>query len=91
MAILSLTAERFTRMLMEDGPKDAILRMLMTCLVASGCYAIYQIDILQVLIVAFPELLLVNVAINLVIGSWTGLRLIEYYRFRAVARNEEVV
>jgi len=82
MAILSLTCERFTQTLMEDGWKDAAARLVVTFFVSSACFYVMNIETLQVLIAAFPELLLCNIAINLALGSWTGMRLMEYYRFR---------
>ena len=33
-------------------------------------------------------MLLANVALNLLIGSWTGMRLMEYRRFRVARRDE---
>lgn len=87
MAILSLTCERFTLTLLEDGWKDAARRMVSTFVVASACYFVYNIQPLQMVIVAFPELLFCNIAIALVMGSWTGMRLTEYYRFRSLVRS----
>ncbi len=89
MAILSLTGERFTQTALEESWKEGVKRMIVTFLVATACYLVYHIEKLQILIVAFPELLLCNIALNLVIGSWTGVRLMEYYRFREVFRNQE--
>lgn len=89
MAILSLTCERFTLTLVEDGWKDASRRMVSTFAVASACYLVYNIQFLQVALVAFPELLFCNIAIALVMGSWTGMRLTEYYRFRALVREHQ--
>ena len=87
MAILSLTCERFTETLLEDSWQAAAKRMLHTFIVAGACFAVYNIEILQILIVAFPELLLVNIAISLVMGSWTGMRMTEYWRFRHILRH----
>lgn len=87
MAILSLTTERFTMTILVDGWAAAVKRAMITFLVAAACYAAMRWTYLQIVIVAFPELLLANVALNLVIGSWTGLRLTEYGRFRALAEN----
>lgn len=84
MAILSLTAERFTQSISEDGVTEAMQRMAVTYLVAIACYGVITLATLQMLVAAFPELLLLNIAINLVIGSWTGIRLLEYRRFRAI-------
>ncbi|MDX2176337.1 MAG: 7TM domain-containing protein [Candidatus Sumerlaeia bacterium] len=91
MAILSLTSERFTMTILVDGWRAAIRRTVTTFFVAAACYAAMRSTHLQIAIVAFPELLLANVAANLVIGSWTGLRLTEYRRFRALADHDNPV
>lgn len=84
MAILTLTTERFTQTIMEDSWREAIKRVSITYVVSAACFFIISRQWLQVLIAAFPELLFINMAFNLVIGSWTGLRLMEYLRFRYV-------
>ena len=84
MAILSLTCERFTQSILEDSWTEAFRRMIVTYIVSCACYAIISLEFLQTFIVAFPELLLANIAINLIIGSWTGMRLLEYHRFRGL-------
>jgi transglutaminase-like putative cysteine protease len=88
MAILSLTSERFSQVLLQEDWKAAAKRMVSTFVVAAACYGVYNIKPLQTAIIAFPELLLVNISINLVLGSWTGLRLMEYLRFRELATVE---
>lgn len=82
MAIISLTSERFTMSLIQDGWKDASRRMIETLIVAAACFAVMNWGRLQFLIVAYPELLLANIAANLALGSWTGMRLTELRRFR---------
>jgi len=82
MAILSLTSERFTQTMITDGAKEAVNRLMITFMVAGACFVAIDWTALQMVVVAFPEILLINVAINLVIGSWTGLRLLELRRFR---------
>jgi hypothetical protein len=57
---------------------------LITYTVSCACYCVISRSALQIVIVAFPELLLLNIALNLVIGCWSGLRLLEYARFRLV-------
>ena len=39
------------------------------------------------LVFVFPELLLVLLAASLVVGRYTGFRLLELWRFRALARE----
>lgn len=87
IAILSLTSERFTQTINEDGLAEGLKRTLVTFIVAAICYALISQRFLQLLVVAYPELLLFNIAINLLIGSWHGLRLTEYYRFQSILRS----
>lgn len=84
MAIVSLTCERFTLTIMEDGIKAALQRMVETFVVAGACFAVMSWNWLQFRLAAYPELLLANIGVNLILGSWTGLRLLEYSRFRHV-------
>ena len=74
--------------MLEEDWQSATKRMIVTFIVAGGCYFVYSIEWLQITIVAFPELLLVNIAISLVVGSWTGARLTEYYRFRHIPKSD---
>lgn len=84
IAILSLTSERFSQTIEEDGWREALTRTLVTYLVSAACYFLIAHSDLQLLVAAFPELLLVNIAFNLVIGSWHGIRFSEYFRFHAL-------
>jgi len=86
MAILSLTCERFSMALVTDGWKTAANRLLVTFLVSCACYAVINWTFLQLLVAAFPELLLVNIAVNIAMGSWTGMRFAELFRFGDRAR-----
>jgi len=84
MAILTLTSERFTQTILEDSWREAAKRILITYVISAGCFLVISRQTLQVLIAAFPELLLLNIALNFLIGSWPGLRLLEYFRFKWV-------
>ena len=55
--------------------------------VPRSCHSIEHHTFVQLLLAAYPELLLVNISINLVIGSWTGLRLVELKRFRFLSHH----
>jgi len=81
IAILSLTSERFSQTIVEDGWKEALNRTVVTYIVSAVCYLVISQRDLQMLVAAFPELLLLNIAFNMAIGSWHGLRVAEYLRF----------
>jgi hypothetical protein len=57
--------------------------------IASLAYLVMKEAHLQHLIFVFPELLLVLFALTLVLGRYSGYRLTELFRFRALAREGE--
>lgn len=82
IAILAITAERFSIMVEEEGYTKSLKIMLMTLLVIAAAYAVMSSLFLQALFLAFPELLFVVMALNIWLGKWVGMRLMEFYRFR---------
>lgn len=82
IAILAITAERFAIMSEEQGYIKSFKIMFMTSLVIAAAYAVMSSLFLQSLFLAFPELLLIVMAINIWLGKWVGMRLMEFYRFR---------
>lgn len=84
IAILTLTAERISLTIEEEGAKKAIATMFWTLLVMSAAYATMNAVALQALVIAFPELFLGVIALNLAIGTWTGLRVKEMIRFKSL-------
>lgn len=82
IAILAITAERVALMEAEQGAMKVAKITFMTLIVISACYVVMDSLFLQSLILAFPELLLVLVAINLWLGKWIGIRVMEFLRFR---------
>lgn len=82
IAILAITAERVALMEAEQGALKVLRITLMTLLVIAACYAVMDSVFMQSLVLAFPELLLGVVALNLWLGKWIGIRLMEFLRFR---------
>lgn len=88
IVILTLTVERFSAMWEEDGPRAALLVTLGTMTVVSAAYAAVESRWLQTAVLAFPEALFLAVAAFFFIGRWTGLRLLEYFRFAPLIGSE---
>lgn len=82
IAILAITAERFALMETEQGIGKAARITAATVVVIAACYAVMDSLFLQSMFLAFPELLLVVIALNMWLGKWIGLRLMEFIRFR---------
>jgi len=84
IAILAITAERFAIIEVEQGLREALHITSVTLLVIAACYAVMDSLFLQSMILTFPELLLVVIALNLWLGKWVGMRLLEFVRFRHI-------
>jgi len=89
IAILAITAERFAIMSEEQGYIKTFKIMLMTAIVIAAAYAVMSSQFLQSMFLAFPELLLLVMAINIWLGKWVGMRLMEFYRFRKLIFTKE--
>lgn len=82
IAILAITAERFATIEEEQGLKKALTMMAASLVVIAANYWVMDSQFLQSMMLAFQELLLVIIAINLWLGKWIGMRLVEFIRFR---------
>lgn len=82
MVILTMTIERMSIVWEEYSATEAIKQGLGSLAVASAAYLVMSNSYVEYLMFNFPELLLVIMAICLLMGKYTGLRLSELIRFR---------
>ena len=89
MVILAMTIERMSITWEENGAKEAMLQGLGSLAVACLGYLVMTNETLMYLMFVFPELLFVVLAFCLVMGRYTGYRLSELHRFRAIAAEDK--
>lgn len=87
MIIISWTIERMSVLWEEEGPHDVLIQGGGSLFTASIVYMVMINKFLGHLVYAFPELLLVLLAIILIIGSYSGYRLTELRRFEPMTRE----
>ncbi len=87
LLMLSTQAENFLNLKSEEGWMPALLGVTETVCGALLCVLIVQWQLLQSLVLAYPELILLTIFINIFLGRWTGLRFVEYLRFREVFKH----
>jgi len=87
LLIMSTLAETFLTVKAEEGLRGAIIGVSETVIAALICVFLVQLSFLQSLILAYPEAILLTIVINIAMGRWTGLRIVEYFRFREVFRH----
>lgn len=85
--VLIILTEKFVEAQIEQGNKAAIILTLETLALAVGSYFIVTWDTFETFIMAYPEAVLLTFLANIALGRFTGLRLIEYYRFRRLFKK----
>lgn len=79
--ILTICAEKYARIVVEEGFINASKILLQTILVTLFCYTIVNSHLIFLLLMNFPEILLLVAVSSLMLGKWIGLRIAEYKRF----------
>jgi len=87
MVIISMTIERMSIVWEERGASEAVQEGVGSLLVAAVAYLVMGLKWLEHLAFVFPELLLLVIAITLIVGRYTGYRLLELLRFKAFAQG----
>jgi hypothetical protein len=86
IVILTMTIERFFIITEEAGLREAFRTAVGTAAVASITYWIINWDPLQLMFYLYPELILAVAALQVLLGRYTGFRLLELSRFRDLER-----
>jgi hypothetical protein len=60
---------------------------VVSLITAALAFLVMNVKLVEHLVFVFPELLLVILAITLLMGRYTGYRLADLYRFRALAKS----
>lgn len=82
VVIVAITAERLAKRIEDSGYASALSVSGQTLIVIILSYWTMNSTTLEAIFLAFPELFFVLMGLMLVMGRWTGIRALEYYRFR---------
>jgi len=100
MLIMSTLAEKFVGAQSKKGFLSALMLMGESLLVSLVAFFIIggkidlvfteiQWEFVPQLMLGYPEIVIVFIIINIILGRWTGLRVFEYIRFREVIKHAE--
>lgn len=89
MIIIAWTIERMSILWEEEGPKEVMVQGGGSLLVAILAYSLMQLSLVGHLTFNFPELNLVALALIMLMGQYTGYKLSELRRFRAMVDNAD--
>jgi 7 transmembrane helices usually fused to an inactive transglutaminase/Inactive transglutaminase fused to 7 transmembrane helices len=88
MVIMTMTIERMSIVWEERGPGEAMKQGIGSLAAASLAYLVMHQRHVQHLFFVFPELLLLLLAATLLLGRYSGYRLVELWRFRAILKEK---
>nr|WP_297918805.1 7TM domain-containing protein [uncultured Allomuricauda sp.] len=86
--ILTISAERFSKLIVEDGFQKATGTLLQTLLAVGVCFLLFSIKGLDAILILFPELLLLVITASMVLGRYIGLRWTELLRFQPLLNSK---
>lgn len=91
MVIMAMTIERMSVAWDERGGATAIREGIGTLVVAALAYVVMSWQPLEHFVFVYPEVLLILFALALILGRYSGYRLNELVRFRALARDPDPI
>ena len=84
MIVLSMTIERMSIVWDELGALETIKQGFGSIVAAVICYLIMSIGYIEHVVFVFPETLLIILSATLLLGRYSGYRLLELNRFKAL-------
>src|SRR3989338_6837773 len=87
MLMISTISEKFSSAQTEDGFHEAVKGVVQTIVVAIVSYYFVIWPSLANLIVGYPEVVFIPLFGSLLLGKFTGLRLMEFFRFRNLLKE----
>ena len=85
MVIMTMTIERVSVIWDELGAQTAMKQAFGSLAIAALCYLVMSHVVIEYLFFTFPELLLILLAGTMLLGRYTGYRLLELPRFKVLA------
>jgi hypothetical protein len=82
--MLILLSERIVDLQLQRSNYETVSITTTTIIIAIGGYFLLSSNLLRTIILVYPELILLLIPANLIIGRYFGLRLTEYYRFKPI-------
>ncbi len=88
--IMITLVEKFVATQIEKGSRTAIVLSVETLLISIISYCIISWKPLLSLVQQYPMVILLTILVNMFLGRWTGLRLMEYFRFKDLINGKNV-
>jgi hypothetical protein len=89
LILIASLAERYMNLLAFNSKKSATKLSFETLVLSIICYLFISWSIIQNFIIDNTWILFILLPINYYIGKFSGLRLLEYYRFKDILNNND--
>lgn len=89
IVLFFIIAEKLITIITSKEFREYKKSLSWTIIISLLCYMLYNIDTLLVFLAAYPEVLIILVPFNFILGRFTGLRITEYLRFREIVKSIE--
>lgn len=89
LIMIASISERLITIFAKKKLNQAISLSAQTLFLATLAFGLMSWDNLRGMLIEYPVLILLTIAINLLVGTYTGLRITEYWRFRQILLEEE--
>ena len=89
MLIMSTMVEKFVSIQSGKGLRKALTLVGEAVLVAIICFFVAEWGFLKVFVLGHPEVIFLFLLANIALARFSGLRLLEYVRFREIIRHAE--
>ena len=87
LIIIAWTIERASTIWEEDGARNTLTQLGASLAIAAVCYLILSNGYLQYLLYSFSELNLAILGVILLLGTYTGYRVTELFRFQPLVKS----
>ncbi|OGJ50280.1 hypothetical protein A2335_04155 [Candidatus Peregrinibacteria bacterium RIFOXYB2_FULL_32_7] len=84
MLVMSTISEKFTSAQAEQGFTNALISTFETVIIATVAYSVVAWQPIIDLLTGLPELVILPLIGDVIVGRFSGLRLTEYFRFRSI-------
>ena len=88
MLVMATLSEKFLSAQSESGLKRAFIAMAETVIIAIISFILVQSDFVRTAVIAHPEWIFLPMAGIIWLGKFTGLRVSEYLKFRALYTDD---
>ena len=88
LLIMITLAEKFVSTQIEKGTRIALILAIETLIISTVGYFLIKSSVITNIILSYPLwIIALTFIINFALGKWSGLRLTEYWRFRAAFKH----